>query len=71
MYGGKINRLNLRSVDNDNGGKETLEWTRSGNRGPEWKHGQVNFKASSSGGGNYAFVFEGESYNNYLCVWTV
>lgn len=57
MYGAKINRLNLISIDNDNGGRETVVWTRAGNRGPEWKHGQVNFKTS---GGNYAFVFEGK-----------
>ena len=52
-----MNKLNLISKDMNNGGKETIVWTRVGNRGPEWLHGQVQF--SPKNGGNFAFIFEG------------
>lgn len=56
MYGAKVNRLNLISVNNDNASSETVVWTRAGNLGPDWMHGQVQFNTN---GGNYQFVFEG------------
>lgn len=59
MYGSKVNRLNVLSVNKDNGSSENTVWTRAGNFGPDWKHGQVQFRADSIRGGNYAFVFEG------------
>jgi len=62
MYGAKVNRLNLISVNKDLRDTETVVWTRAGNLGPEWKHGQVQFKPPTSG--NYKFVFEG--IFNYL-----
>ncbi|XP_072182120.1 MAM and LDL-receptor class A domain-containing protein 1-like [Diadema setosum] len=38
MYGADVNRLNVHRNDDPSG---ALEWTRSGNQGPDWMQGQV------------------------------
>ena len=71
MYGAKVNRLNLISVNRDNSSSENILWTRSGNLGPDWRHGQVQFKPDSASGGNYAFAFEGKLVTLALCASSV
>ncbi|XP_033638977.1 MAM and LDL-receptor class A domain-containing protein 1-like [Asterias rubens] len=56
MYGPNIDTLNVWQRDNS---KDTLQWTRKGDQGPEWKYGQVWMK------GTFAVVFEGVRGNSW------